>query len=79
MAIFRARADELTVRGEHGEYMIEPTRFGLDLTRCGMVAHHLKALVADGSHRAPGGALAPDIDVLLDAYLSCEFVEQYTA
>jgi hypothetical protein len=55
------RPGVLTVRAVVSDYVIEPARFRLGLSRVGMVDDHLAALVKD--HRAHGA----DADTLLEA------------
>lgn len=55
------RPGALTVRAAVSDYVIEPARFRLGLSRVEMVDDHLAALVKD--HRAHGA----DADALLEA------------
>lgn len=53
--------EPLAVRCEHNDYVIEPIRFALGLSRIEMVDDHLAALIQAGR------STSPDIDHLLDA------------
>jgi hypothetical protein len=56
-----SRPTVLVVRGVVSDYVIEPIRFALGLTRVQMVDDHLRTLVRDKR------AIGPDLDALLEA------------